>query len=95
MGKYKATSYEDKNPNDRTICFSFENAGPQGSICVFQIYVYTKAEWGTITKKPIYISENNQYVFSYDYDKNCVQASQFECERIKEVPQIMTTFSFK
>ena len=94
--KYKATTYENQNRQDRSICFSFENNPSQGSsICIFQIYIYTKAEWGIMTKKPIFIAENSQYIFSYDYDKNCVQASTFECERIKEVPQIITTFAFK
>jgi hypothetical protein len=58
------------------------------------MYAYPKQEWAATIKKPIYITENSQYIFAYGYIPECVQHSPFQCSRAKEIPSIISTFTF-
>lgn len=92
---YKATTYQAQDPNNRSICFSIPSSSPEElPICIMQINIFTQQEWSGMAKKPLYITENSKYVFAYDYSPDCVQHSSFQCSRAKEVPSIISSFTF-
>lgn len=76
--------------NDGTLCFSIPKSGAQ-SFCIFQLYILSK-------DKPIpnalkLIGQTNDWKISTSPGEigSCVQLDNFQCERSKEVPEILKT----
>ena len=73
------------------LCFYFSATSP---VCLFQINVYTPAEWAQLMPRPTYLAENNLYVFAYEKPESCSELSDFQCARLGEVPVIASSFQF-
>lgn len=86
---YKVSSHIVDNVE--SLCFSFDRELP---LCIFQIYIYSKEKWDNLGQKPSYIVMKNDKVFSYDYDTECTQMDDFQCDRTEEVKDIIDSFTF-
>lgn len=66
-------------------------------VSTLNIYLFTKAEWNSLAKKPQYITENDDFVFATDHyitsASDCVQLDQFQCARAMEIPSIISTLT--
>jgi hypothetical protein len=88
------TSGEDELPDVGTVCFTFADHGP---FCILKVDVWSPAEWRRLEKVPdgYYLGESDQYVFAAGpYGLECVQLDSFQCERRREVPDILAGLSF-
>jgi hypothetical protein len=75
-----------------SVCFSFSGAMP---VCVLQIDVYTHGQWDELQKlhEDYYLGENDYYVFGAGpFTEECVQMDDFQCERYRELPEVLATF---
>ena len=102
---YKLTIKE--YPQWTEMCFAIAGKGER-SYCILQIVVYTKEQWASFKEKYPNAknakedNQNSKYIFKYGYTtdnssyEECesVQLSKFQCDRSREVPQILSSFKF-
>jgi len=75
--------------NGGTICFSIPSSGSQ-PFCIFQLYILSENE--SLPSALKLVGQTNGWKVASDKNTSCVQFNDFQCERSKEVSEILKTF---
>ncbi|HYD35161.1 MAG TPA: hypothetical protein VD999_03795 [Vitreimonas sp.] len=64
--------------------------------CILHVSVFSAEELQAVSKKgalPNLLGQSNQFFFAAnEYDPQCAQLDSFQCDRSKELPEILSTF---
>lgn len=83
---YKAT----EPGNGGTICFFIPSSGSQ-PFCIFQLYILSENE--SIPNALKLVGQTDSWKITTDKNISCGEFNDFQCDRAKEVPEILKTFA--